>query len=87
MFDYSPSEDVPWFDGALARLYEYFDRVPEVWSDAAEFMKVRQQILCCTSLRGDAQADSAAAGGGCCVSGCTPGGCCWPGAVGLTCVL
>lgn len=43
MFDYSPSEDVPWFDGALARLYEYFDRVPEVWSDAAEFMKVRQQ--------------------------------------------
>jgi hypothetical protein len=40
MFDYSPREDVPWFDGSLAKLYEYFEKVPEVWADAAEFLKV-----------------------------------------------
>jgi hypothetical protein len=40
MFDYSPREDVPWFDGSLARLYEYFEDSPELWTDAAEFMKV-----------------------------------------------
>jgi hypothetical protein len=44
MFDYSPREDVPWFDGSLAKLYEYFEHTPELWTDAAEFMKVR-----CTS--------------------------------------
>ncbi|KAF8066305.1 pcyA [Scenedesmus sp. PABB004] len=44
MFDYAPSEDVPWFDGSLARLYEYFDNAPEVWADAAEFMKTRLKL-------------------------------------------
>lgn len=41
MFDFNPKEDVPWFDGSLARLYEYFENTPEVWADAGEFMKVR----------------------------------------------
>lgn len=40
MFDFSPKEDVPWFDGSLAKLYEYFENTPEVWADAGEFMKV-----------------------------------------------
>lgn len=40
MFDFSPREDVPWFDGSLAKLYEYFEQTPEVWTNAAEFMKV-----------------------------------------------
>uniref|UniRef100_A0A383VNQ6 Phycocyanobilin:ferredoxin oxidoreductase n=1 Tax=Tetradesmus obliquus TaxID=3088 RepID=A0A383VNQ6_TETOB len=44
MFDYAPREDVPWFDGSLARLYEYFDNVPELWTDAAEFMKTRMKL-------------------------------------------
>eukprot|EP00882_Tetradesmus_deserticola_P018253 GHRQ01019606.1.p1 GENE.GHRQ01019606.1~~GHRQ01019606.1.p1 ORF type:complete len:186 (+),score=93.98 GHRQ01019606.1:370-927(+) len=44
MFDYSPREDVPWFDGSLARLYEYFERTPELWVDAAEFMKTRMKL-------------------------------------------
>lgn len=41
MFDYSPNEDVPWFDGSLARLYSYFEDNPELWSNAGLFLKVR----------------------------------------------
>lgn len=40
MFDYSPNEDVPWFDGSLAKLYDYFETAPEVWKDAGLFLKV-----------------------------------------------
>lgn len=40
MFDYSPTEDVPWFDGSLARLYDYFETAPEIWKDAGLFLKV-----------------------------------------------
>lgn len=41
MFDYSPNEDVPWFDGSLAKLYDYFEEKPEIWKDAGLFLKVR----------------------------------------------
>ncbi|KAF6265515.1 phycocyanobilin ferredoxin oxidoreductase-like protein [Scenedesmus sp. NREL 46B-D3] len=44
MFDYSPREDVPWFDGSLAHLYEYFEQTPELWTNAAEFMKTRMKL-------------------------------------------
>jgi hypothetical protein len=40
MFDYSPTEDVPWFDGGLAKLFDYFEKNPEIWQDAGLFMKV-----------------------------------------------
>jgi hypothetical protein len=33
-----------WFDGSLAKLYEYFEHTPELWTDAAEFMKVSQNL-------------------------------------------
>lgn len=45
MFDYSPTEDVPWFDGGLAKLFDYFENNPEIWQDAGLFMKVRQ-VMC-----------------------------------------
>jgi hypothetical protein len=45
MFDYSPTEDVPWYDGSLARLYDYFEEKPEIWKDADLFLKVSQ---CCS---------------------------------------
>ena len=44
MFDYSPKEDVPWFDGSLAKLYQYFETAPEVWKDAGLFMKTKLQL-------------------------------------------
>eukprot|EP00879_Flechtneria_rotunda_P024183 GHRR01025631.1.p1 GENE.GHRR01025631.1~~GHRR01025631.1.p1 ORF type:complete len:227 (+),score=78.25 GHRR01025631.1:268-948(+) len=44
MFDYTPREDVPWFDGSLAKLYDYFEETPEVWANAEEFMKTRLKL-------------------------------------------
>jgi hypothetical protein len=41
MFDYKPNEDVPWFDGSLAKLYDYFEEKPELWKDAGLFLKVK----------------------------------------------
>lgn len=45
MFDYSPKEDVPWYDGSLARLYDYFEEKPEIWKDADLFLKVRSAAV------------------------------------------
>lgn len=44
MFDYSPNEDVPWYDGSLARLYDYFEEKPEIWKDADLFLKTKLQL-------------------------------------------
>lgn len=49
MFDCSPTEDVPWFDGGLAKLFDYFENNPEIWQDAGLFMKVRIS-LCLAQL-------------------------------------
>lgn len=45
MFDYSPKEDVPWYDGSLARLYDYFEEKPEIWKDADLFLKVNSAAV------------------------------------------